>query len=144
MNPFHLGVYQLKRARSYAEERYSTTTQTNSPGYTVQRCQLISNLIRVPTQSAHSNRTTYLPTIQFSKDDIIGWWCDCPIGPRIVGCCSHISSAIWFLAYERWHTRTRHASSSDYINVATDAIQISDFYDSSDSDGDNTTRYSLP
>ena len=102
------GVFQLKRARSYVEERCSSSNETAVPHYTVQRCRLISNLIRVPTQSAHKNRTTYYPTIQFATDQIIGWWCDCYTGARIVGCCSHEPSAIWFLSYERWQTHTRN------------------------------------
>ncbi len=100
-------------------------------------------MIRVPTQSAHINRTIYHPTIQFTNDKIIGWWCDCFTGARIVGCCSHVSSAIWFLSYERWQTGTRHMPSGSYLDLATDAIQVSDFYDSSDDEEDNNTRYSL-
>ncbi|CAF0913279.1 unnamed protein product [Rotaria sordida] len=71
------------------------------------------------------------------------WWCDCNIGGRFLGCCSHISSAIWFLCYERWQTRQRHMSSGSYMTLATDAIQVSDFYDSSDNEDDNISRYSL-
>ena len=49
-----VSVFQLKRARSYAEEKCSTTDLTGIVNYTVQRCKNISNLIRVPTQSAHT------------------------------------------------------------------------------------------
>ncbi|CAF3872817.1 unnamed protein product [Rotaria sp. Silwood1] len=138
-----LGVFQLKRARSYAEEKCSTTDLTGIVDYTIQRCKSISNLIRVPTQSAHSNRITYHPTIQFTNEQILGWWCDCFTGARFLGCCSHISSAIWFLGCERWQTQKRHMPSGSYMNFATDAIQVSDFYDSSDGDNDDNSRYSL-
>lgn len=139
-----LGVFQLKRARSYVEERLTTSNEMEVPQYSLQRCRSIPNLIRVPTQSAHSTRTQYHPTIQFTANKILGWWCDCYTGARIVGCCSHVSSAIWFLSYERWQTQVRSMPSTDYLNIATDAIQVSDFYDSSDSDSENNTRYYLP
>ena len=89
-----IGVFQLKRARSYAEERCSTTDLTGTVNYTVQRCKNISNLIRIPTQSAHSNRIIYHPTIHFTSDQVLGWWCDCFTCARFLGCCSHIASAI--------------------------------------------------
>jgi hypothetical protein len=110
------GVFQMKRARSNTEERSSTTDLTGVVDYTVQRSKDYSNLIRVPTQSAHSARKTYHPTIEFSADRIKNWWCDCPIENRYIGCCSHIASAIWFLSFERWQIETRRMSSGTYIN----------------------------
>ena len=91
----------------------------------------------VPTQSAYINRTTYYATIQFTDQQIVGWWCNCPVGSRFLGCCSHVSSAIWFLSYERWQSQKRYMLSGDFINFATDAIQESDFFDSSDDDDDD-------
>ncbi|CAF5183346.1 unnamed protein product, partial [Rotaria magnacalcarata] len=93
-------------------------------------------------QSAHSNRVTYHPTIHFTDQAILGWWCDCFTGARFLGCCSHIASAIWFLSYQRWQTQQRHMPSGEYKNLTTDSIQVSDFYDSSDDD-DDSQRYSL-
>ncbi|CAF3882825.1 unnamed protein product [Rotaria magnacalcarata] len=135
------GVFQLKRACSYAEERCSTTNLTGDVAYSVHRCKIIPNLIRIPTQSAHSNRVTYHPTIHFTDQAILGWWCDCFTGARFLGCCSHIASAIWFLSYQRWQTQQRHIPSGEYKNLATDSIQVSDFYDSSDDD--DSQRYTL-
>ncbi|CAF2098267.1 unnamed protein product [Rotaria magnacalcarata] len=135
------GVFQLKRARSYAAERCSTANLTSDVAYSVHRCKIIPNLIRIPTQSAHSNRVTYHPTIHFTDQAILGWWCDCFIGARFLGCCSHIASAIWFLSYQRWQTQQRHMPSGKYKNLATDSIQVSDFYDSSDDD--DSQRYTL-
>jgi hypothetical protein len=75
-----IGVFQLKHARSYAEKRCSTTDLTGIVDYSVQQCRIMPNLIRFPTQSANSNRTIYHPTIQFTNEKIIGWWCDCYTG----------------------------------------------------------------
>ena len=89
----------------------------------------------------HQTRIIYHPTIQYTHDYILGWWCGCYIGSRFIGCCSHISSAIWFLSCERWKMQQRQMPSGSYMGLATDAIQVSDFYDSSDDD--DTRRYSL-
>ena len=138
-----VGVFQLKRAQSYAAEKAGTTDLTAAVTYSIQRCRSFPNIIRVPTQSAHSNRKTYHPTIQFSADEILGWWCDCPIGSRIVGCCSHVSSVIWFLSYRRWEPNNTRRTSTDPLKFIRDSIPISDFYDSSDEEDTNTNRYSL-
>lgn len=137
------GVFQLKRARSYAAEKAGTSDLTAAVPYTVQRCRLFPNIIKVPTQSAHRDRTTYHPTIHFSAEEILGWWCDCWIGNRFLGCCSHISSAIWFLSYQRWQSNESRRSSTDLVNFVQDAIPISDFYDSSDEEEASTYLYSL-
>ena len=139
----HVGVFQIKRARSYAEEKCFTTNLTGIVDYNAQRCKIISNLIRVPTQSAHSNRIVYHLTIQFTNEQVLGWRCDCFTGARVLSCCSHISSAIWFLSCERWQTQKRQTSSGSYMNLATDSIQVSDFYDSSDDDDDDDSHYSI-
>lgn len=137
------GVFQLKRARSYAEEKVGTSKLTGDVDYTIQRCRLFPNIIRIPTQSAHRDRTAYHPIIQFSREEILGWWCDCCIGNRFVGCCSHISSAIWFLSYQRWQSNDSRRTSTSMMNFVSDAIPISDFYDSSDDEDASTYRYSL-
>lgn len=137
------GVFQLKRARSYAKEKAGTSTLTEPVDYTILRCRLFKDIIRVPTQSAHKERTTYNPIIQFSRDEILGWWCDCSIGNRFLGCCSHISSAIWFLSYQRWQSNETRRSSIDTMNFVSDANPISDFYDSSDDEDSSNYRYSL-
>ncbi|CAF4714848.1 unnamed protein product [Rotaria socialis] len=70
------GVLQLKRTRSYVEERCSTTNLTSDVAYSVR--PYIELLI-----------------IQhFTDQAILGWWCDCFTGARFLGSCSHIASAI--------------------------------------------------
>ncbi|CAF3409468.1 unnamed protein product [Rotaria socialis] len=109
-------VFQVKRTSSYTEERCSTTNLTSDVAYSVHRCKIIPNLIRIPTQLAHSNRVTY--------QAILGWWCDCFAGARFLGYCSHIASAILFLSHQRWQTQQRHMPSAEYKNLATDSKQI--------------------
>ncbi|CAF0967090.1 unnamed protein product [Didymodactylos carnosus] len=135
------GIFQLKRARSYAEEYASSTDLTNlSIKYAVQVCKTKPDLCRVIPKSAHSKRKTYYPTIRFSKSKVVGWYCQCPIGSRVVGCCSHVASAIWFLGFERWQSHQRVQSSGSHLLNASDSIQITDF---EDDDEDNQTRYRL-
>jgi hypothetical protein len=131
------GIYQLSRARSYAEERSATTNLTGPVNYTIYRCKDFPDLIRVPNQSAHKNRITYSPIINFTSHEILNWWCDCMIGNRFVGCCCHIASVIWFLSYERWQNKSRYMPSGSFINYVADASQISDFYDSTDDEDTN-------
>jgi len=134
---FYKGVYQLKRSRSYAEEKVSTSNLTGPVNYTIQRCKDFSNIIRVPTQSAHVNRTTYHPTIRFTPEEISDWWCDCPAGSRFLGCCSHVASAVWFLSFERWQTESRHMPSETFINFFADAAALPDLFDSTEESDDN-------
>ena len=125
-------MFQLKRARSYAEEKTSTTNLTESVDYKMYRCKDFPNLIRMPTRPNHVNHTAYNPVIKFAHDEILEWQCDCPIGNVLSHCCSHVASAIQFLSFEQWQVHQRRMSSSDLINIATDAGQLSDFYDSPD------------
>lgn len=132
-----LGVFQLKRARSYAEERASTTDFTGHVSYDIQQSKDFSDIIRVPTRSAHVNRTTYHPTIRFNDNEVLEWWCDCPSGGRFVGCCSHVASAVWFLAFARWQTQTNRMASSEYINLFEDAAATYHLSDTDDDDSDD-------
>ncbi len=64
------GVFQLKRTRSYAEEKTSSTDLTESVDYTIYKCKDFPNIIRIPTRSAHVNRLTHNPIIQFTSHTI--------------------------------------------------------------------------
>ncbi|CAF3126185.1 unnamed protein product [Rotaria sp. Silwood2] len=129
-----LRVYQLKRAHSYAEEKSATTQLTTLVEYEIYRCNEFPNLIRVPTRSAHVNRLSYNPIIQFTTEEISDWWCDCPTENTLIGCCSHVASAVWFLSFQRWQFQKRSMPSGDFINFVTDSKELSDFYDSTDDD----------
>ena len=130
----HTGVFQLKRARSYAEERASTTDFSGPVSYDIQQCRDFPDIIRVPTRSAHVNRTTYHPTIRFDANDILDWWCDCPSGSRFVGCCSHVASIIWFLAFARWQNQSNRMPSTEYVHLFQDAAAPLDMSDTDDDD----------
>ena len=117
---------------------------TGIVNYTLQRCKSIQNLIRVPTQAARRDRVIYRPIIQFTSDEVLKWLCDCFTGAGFLGCCSHIVSTLWILSWQRWQTQKRHMPPESCMNLATDTMQTSNFYDFfDDDDDDDNSRYSL-
>ena len=66
-----IGVFQLKRARSYAEEKATTIDLNGAVNYEIYRCHDYPNIIRVPTRSAHVNRLTHNPIIQFTPGEVL-------------------------------------------------------------------------
>ncbi len=138
-------MYQIKRARSYVEE-HSIATNVTAPNidFPIEECteQGIHNIIRIRFQSAHRNNYTYCTYIQFDQSQVTAWYCTCPIGARVVGCCSHVAAAIWKLSYERHNpTTTAQLSTTNARNIDY-ADDISDFEPSSD-DEENDTLYFL-
>ncbi|CAF3380419.1 unnamed protein product [Rotaria socialis] len=116
-----IGVFQLKRPRSYPAEKATTTDLNGAVNYGIYRYNDYPNIIRVPTKSAHVNRLTRNPIIQFTSDEVLEWWCDCAIGNGLLGCYSHVASAIWFLSFQRWQLNSRNMPSRNFINYVTDA-----------------------
>ena len=60
------------------------------------------DLLCVKIQSRHVSSRSYNVWIQYSStnegaDAITGWYCTCPVGARLVGCCSHIAAVLWYL-----------------------------------------------
>ena len=100
------------------------------------RCKDFPILTRMPTRPDHVNHTAYNSIIKFAHDEILEWQCDCPIGNVLSRCGSHVASGIRFLSFEQWQVHQRRMLSSDLINIATDAGQLSDFYDSTDGEDD--------
>ena len=73
-------MFQLKRARSYSEEKSSTTNFTTSVDDKIYEYKDFPDLTQVLTRSAHVRRTTYNPIIEFAFEKILEWWCDRSIG----------------------------------------------------------------
>lgn len=51
-----------------------------------------------------------------------GWYCECKGGSRTVGCCAHICSVIWYLAFAR-HNNYK-ATPDFYTPALCDAADI--------------------
>ena len=84
------------------------------------------DIILLRFRSAHKS-CSYYTYVQFTSAQIIAWYCTCRAGPRTVGCCSHVATAIWYLSYERHRTKTNRQSFSTNINSICYADNISDF-----------------
>ena len=138
-----LGVFQLKQARSYAEEHCSTTDLNDSSAFPLQTCNTDRRLIRIRLQSRHSNQKTYYTYVHFNDQQITNSCCDCPGGDRKVGVCSHRAAAIWFLGYQRHSNDTStNQPSGTYLKLLDDSELVDDFVESSEEDND--LLYSLP
>lgn len=72
---------------------------------------------------------TYHPTVRFDENEILDWWCDCSSGSRFIGCCSHVASAIWFLAFARWQSQSNRMPSAEYVHLFQDAAEPLDMSD---------------
>lgn len=127
----------MKQAKSYTVEHLSTDGK-----YTVKITKHRRDLVLAKIQSRHKNNTAYDVWIQYSPDAILGWYCTCPAGARVVGCCAHVASIIWYLSFARFHPEQLTQESSDFLNSCADAAEYSDVSDDtepdSDSDDENT------
>ena len=127
----------MKQARAYSEEHCSTTDLNNRADFQLQTCNTDQRLIRIRFQSRHSNTKSYYTYIHFSAEEILNSCCDCAIGDRQVGVCSHRSAAIWFLACRRHQVNdSRNQTSGSYLDLLDDSELLDNFNGSSDADDD--------
>lgn len=79
------------------------------------------NIVIVKFQSRHIRSVTHTLRVEFDPNDIqepiTSWYCTCKVGARVVGCCSHIASVIWFLGYER-----HQENPTRVVTISTDTI----------------------
>ncbi|CAF4576898.1 unnamed protein product [Rotaria sp. Silwood2] len=135
-----LGTYQLKQARSYTTEHLS-----EDGAYLVKVTNQRQNLLRAQIQSRHRNAVKYDLYIQYNTQNITGWYCKCPNGSRVVGCCAHIASVMYYLAFARYSPQHLQPRSSKYYTSLTDAVDYSEISDTdtSDDEDDSNTLYYL-
>jgi hypothetical protein len=89
---FTLGIYQIKRASWYVKQHMNENGQYQ---FFLHRAE--SGLIRVRMHSRHKSQTLYNVWVKFDAtktglDAILGYTCECPVGLRVVGACSHVTS----------------------------------------------------
>lgn len=110
-----LGVYQVKQAPSYSKEHMCDGS------YNIMIHKENQNIVKVKIQSRHVKSVTHTLWIEFDPNDflepITSWYCTCKVGARVVGCCSHIASVLWFLGYERQQNNPTRA-----VTISTDTI----------------------
>ena len=110
------GVYQLKQATKYSDEHlgegdYHTDLSCVEP-----------DLLHARIQSRHTSKRLYNIWVEYSRDRVIGWYCECKGGSRTVGCCAHISSVIWYLGFARH--KNYKAKPDGYTSSLCDAAHL--------------------
>lgn len=121
-------MYQVKLARSYAEEHFG-----NGCDIMVHKDQ---TLIRVRIRSRHISSKSYLLWIRYDEGSVIGWYCRCRAGARVVGMCAHIAAVIWYLGFGR--LMESFGSVRDWSKFIDDAAVIQDAIDESESEDDSS------
>lgn len=106
-----LGVYQIKQARSYTREH----KDSHSGMYELSLHRQESNILRIQLQSRHTSAKRYNLWLSFSSTHVTAWYCQCKSGARTVGCCAHIASVIWYLAYDRYTPDTVDSSYGQFL-----------------------------
>ncbi|CAF4633414.1 unnamed protein product [Rotaria magnacalcarata] len=138
LNDLTLGTFQLKQAKKYAVEHLS-----NNGSFNIKIAKQRDDLIRAQILSRHKSAILYDVWVQYNKNEILGWYCRCPNGCRVVGCCSHIASVTWFLSFARYHPEALRESASSYLNSITDAPNYSDVSDDDGNESDDDTSQTL-
>ncbi|VDI18451.1 Hypothetical predicted protein [Mytilus galloprovincialis] len=59
---------------------------------------------------------------ELDEGDIEGWYCTCKSGARVVGCCAHVASVLWYLGYQRLEQQS--GSRRDFKTSVLDASHI--------------------
>jgi len=91
-----LGSYQVKQAAHYADEHLAADGL-----FRIMIHHEADNLIRARLQSRHQNSTKYFLWIEYDTTSVKGWFCQCKAGMRMVGCCAHVATLVWYLSYAR-------------------------------------------
>ncbi|CAF1429578.1 unnamed protein product [Rotaria sordida] len=110
LRQYTCGIYQVKQSSSYAKARLY-----NHDGEFEYQLSLSNDtILRCRIHSKHSSSTLYYLCIQFDNDDdddpIKEHYCQCKSGATNLGCCSHITTILWYLGYARhigWIPSTR-------------------------------------
>ncbi|CAF2050509.1 unnamed protein product [Rotaria magnacalcarata] len=126
-----LGIYQLKQARSYIAEHISS-----HGSFIVKVTSERRDLLRVEIQSRHKKNTKYDVYVQYDNRSISGWYCTCINGCRVVGCCAHVATIIYYLAYARHNRQQLQRRTFNYYNSLVDAHDYSELSDSDSADSD--------
>lgn len=99
-----MGVYQLKQSRSYTAEHLQ-----DDGLYKLFYVKETPEVLRLLLRSRHTSSKQYQLWIEYGQhaittNPISGWYCKCQVGARVVGCCAHIASVLWYLGFARHQT----------------------------------------
>lgn len=114
-----MGVYQIRQAKSYSKEH-----QSDAGKYKIMVNKEQDGVLKAQIRSRHTTSRTYNLWIEHNTglNPITGWFCTCKSGARVVGCCAHIASVLWYLGFERHQPATKTSKTHDkYMDSLTDA-----------------------
>ena len=89
------GVYQVKQAKHYTDEHL------RDGDYKISVQKSAENLLHCLIQSRHISSKQYHVWVEYNSNSITAWYCQCKAGARVVGCCAHVASIIWYLGLAR-------------------------------------------
>jgi hypothetical protein len=124
-----LGTYQVKMAKSYTKEHFQ-----EDGSFEIHVSEENENIIRARIQSRHVSAKKYLCWIQYVDGVIKSWYCKCKAGSRVVGCCAHITSVVWYLSHGR-HQQKPVQGVRDWTEHLEDAARVIDESDSDEASG---------
>ena len=114
-----MGVYQIRQAKSYTKEH-----QTKEGKYEILVNKEQDGILKAQIRSRHTSSKTYNLWIEHNANlnPITGWFCTCKSGARVVGCCAHIASVLWYLGFERHQPASKYSKANDkYMSSLSDA-----------------------
>ena len=97
-----MGIYQLKQAPYYTKE-HKDEDGTYQMFYATDE-----DMLKVKIQSRHSSSVQHTLWLRYDntlEEPIKDWYCTCEVGARVMGCCAHIASVLWYLGYDRHQTQ---------------------------------------
>ena len=124
-----IGVYQLKTAKSYSSEHF-----TSDGLFEVLISDEIPDIVCAKIQSRHISAKKYLLWVKYNDVTITSWYCCCKNGARVVGMCGHIACIVWFLSYGRHHPESI-SGVRDWTSTVEDAAREIDFSYCDEDDG---------
>ena len=121
------GIYQIEQAKHYVDQHMN-----EHGGFQFFIHKTADNLIRARLQSRHVAATKYFVWIKYTKDELIGWYCQCKAGRRLVGCCAHVATLIWYFAYARHISYGPSGNLHKFFLSVTDSNAGQQFHDPED------------
>ena len=127
-------IYQLKQAQLYAHEHLQEDGL-----YKIEVHGQAQDLLRIWIQSRRISSKRCFLWIEYTDNEndidlIKGWYCQCKAGAKVVGCCAHISSFLWYLGLAQ-HLETplpkKHTRKRCLMNAA-DAKPLTSSNDNTD------------
>ncbi|XP_076085751.1 uncharacterized protein LOC143056545 [Mytilus galloprovincialis] len=115
-----VGVYQLKLAPSYTREHLD-----DDGNYEVFTCDHEENLLCAKIQSRHISSKCYRVWVKYDDISVVGWYCQCKAGSRVVGTCSHVTALIWYLGIGKY-TDNIFENCRDWSKYLLDARNLPD------------------